>query len=92
MTEIRRISCADHRGKVDLTPSACYVYLIQFSFIINPFSNGKTDSRIHVYLQLFGRSNDNKGCDQLKCKCDSLYCPFSPFNKSPLTEYEPSAV
>ena len=40
---------------------------------------------IHVYLQLFGRSDDNKGCDQLKCKCK-----IPPFmsNKFPTSAFQ----
>ena len=36
------------------------------------------NGEIRVYLQLFGRSDDNKGCDQLRCKCDLSLPPPPP--------------
>ena len=35
-------------------------------------------SEILVYLQLFGRSDDDKGWDQLICKCPTLVCSCAP--------------
>jgi hypothetical protein len=40
----------------------------------------KQNLHIHVYLQLFGRSNDNKGCDQLRCKCETTLPKFEILN------------
>ena len=40
----------------------------------------KQNLHIRVYLQLFGRSNDNKGSDQLRCKFETTLPRFEILN------------